>query len=192
MFGLGPGIMEHRSDIFSTMFLGSINSMLRSRWASAILMAIMMFLGTALLWNAGVDHYVVSNGRRLTVPVVGETWNSKSGYSTKYRYPGAGQGNPLRFFDSFFTDPGRGVDVGIANTYGTQSRSNPGTATLTVAYLPDNPRVHTVVEDRSGIVLFLVGTMCVGIAGALIWNLYRLGRDDAPLVVPGWPNASYT
>ncbi len=31
MFGPGPGIMEHKNDIFSTMFLALINSMLRSR-----------------------------------------------------------------------------------------------------------------------------------------------------------------
>lgn len=191
-FGPGPGIMEHKNDIFSTMFLGLINSMLRSRWASAILMAVMMFRGTALLWDAGVDHYDVSNGKRVTVPVIGETWNSKSGYSTRYRYPGAGQGNPLRFFDSFFVDPARGTDVGIANTYGTQSRCNTGAATLTLAYLPQNPRIHAVVEDRSGIVLLLIGTMCVGAAGALIWNLSRLGHNEAPLVLPGWPATSHT
>ena len=191
-FGPGPGIMEHKNDIFSTMFLALINSMLRSRWASAILMAVMMFLGTALLWNAGVDHYVVSNGKRVTVPVVGESWNSKSGYSTKYRYPGAGQGNPLRFIDSFFIDAVRGPDVGIANTYGTQSRCYPVAATLTVAYLPQNPSIHAVVEDRSGIVLCLIGLICVGTGGALIWNLSRLGHNEAPLVLPGWPATSHT
>jgi hypothetical protein len=49
-----------------------------------------------------------------------------------------------------------------------------------------------VVEDRSGIVLLLIGTMCVGAAGALIWNLSRLGHNEAPLVLPGWPATSHT
>jgi hypothetical protein len=88
-------------------FLALINGMLRSRLASCCLLVVMMFLATALIWNASVDQYVLREGRRVAVPVVDETWNSKSGYTTKYRYPGAGQGNPLHFFDSFFIQSGQ-------------------------------------------------------------------------------------
>lgn len=42
------------------------------------------------------------------------------------------------------------------------------------------------------LVLCLIGTMCVGAAGALIWNLSRLGHNEAPLVLPGWPATSHT
>lgn len=181
------GIFAGRNDIFSELFRGTINAALRSRVASACLLVVMMFLATALLWNAGVDHYVISNGKRVTVPVVDEKWNSKSGYLTHYRYPGAGHGNPLHFFDSFFVDQKRGSDIGIANTYGTKSSCRPGSATVTVAYLPNDPRIHTVVEDRSAFLFLMIGTLCVFLSGALIWNLSRLGNDQPSLILPGWP-----
>jgi hypothetical protein len=143
------GIFARKNDIFSDMFRGTINSALRSRVATACLMVAMMFLTTAFLWNAAVDCYVITEGRRVTVPVVSERWSSEGGYTTDYHFAGAGHGTPLRFFESFFVDPSRGSDIGVANTCGTQSGCHPKSATVTVAYLPSNPRIHVVVKNNT-------------------------------------------
>lgn len=183
------GIFARKNDIFSDMFRGTINAALRSRVATSCLLVPMMFLTTALLWNAAVDRYVMTEGRRVAVPVVSERWSSEGGYTTYYRFAGAGQGNPLRFFDSFFVDPSRGSDIGVAHTYGTQSGCRPESATVTVAYLPSNPRIHVVVEDNTWFMMLLIGTICLVASGALLWNLLRLGKDEAPMALPGWPDA---
>lgn len=183
------GIFARKNDIFSDMFRGAINAALRSRVATGCLLVAMMFLTAALLWNAAVDRYVLSEGRRVTVPVVSERWSSEGGYTTYYRFAGAGHGNPLRFFDSFFVDASRGSDIGVANTFGTQSGCSPKSATVTVAYLPDNPRIHVVEEDRTWFIMFLIGSLCLVVCGALIWNFLRLEKGDASLALPGWPDA---
>lgn len=180
------GIFARQNDVFTTMFLGLINGILRSRLASCCLLVAMMSLATALIWNASVDQYVLREGQRVAVPVVDETWHSKSGYTTKYHYPGAGQGNPLHFFDSFFVQNGQPKDIGIANTFGTQSKCRPGQEMVTVAYLSDNPRVHVVVGDRTSFLFFAIGALCLAASGGLLWNLSRLGRHESALVVPGW------
>lgn len=180
------GIFARQNDMFTTMFLGLINGMLRSRLASCCLLVLLMFLATALIWNASVDQYVLREGRRVAVPVVDENWNSKSGYTTKYRYPGAGQGNPLHFFDSSFVQSGQSKDIGTANTFGTPSKCRPGQEMAMVAYLPDDPRVHVVVGDRTSFLFYAIGALCLAASGGLLWNLSRLGRDEAALVVPGW------
>lgn len=124
----------------------------------------------------------------MTVPVVRERWSAEGGYTTYYRYAGAGHGNPLRFFDSFFVDANRGADIGVANTFGTQSSCSPQSATVTVAYLPDNPRIHVVEEDRTWFIMFLIGSLCLVVCGALIWNFLRLEKGEASLALPGWPD----
>jgi hypothetical protein len=180
------GIFARQNDVFTTMFLGTLNGMLRSRLASCCLLVVMMFLATALIWNASVDQYVLREGRRVAVPVVDETWHSKSGYTTKYRYPGAGQGNPLHFFDSFFIQSGQSKDIGIANTFGTQSSCRPGHEMAMVAYLPNDPRVHVVVGDRTSFLFYAIGALCLAASGGLLWNLARLGRHEQSIVIPGW------
>lgn len=180
------GIFARQNDVFTTMFLGTLNGMLRSRLASCCLLVVMMFLATALIWNASVDQYVLREGRRVAVPVVDETWHSKSGYTTKYRYHGAGQGNPLHFFDSFFIQSGQSKDIGIANTFGTQSSCRPGHEMAMVAYLPNDPRVHVVVGDRTSFLFYAIGALCLAASGGLLWNLARLGRHEQSIVIPGW------
>lgn len=180
------GIMAGKNDIFSTMFMGAINRMLRSQLATAGLLILMANLATALLWNAGVDWYVISHGKRVKAAVVSETYHNKSGFSTRYRYPGAGLGNPMHFLDSFFLDKNGPSDIGIANTFGMLSGCNPRQAMLTVAYLPENPRVHAVVENRGVFVFFLIGTLCMIISGALLWNFVRLGRGEPSMALPAW------
>ena len=90
----------------------------------------------------------------------------------------------MHFLDSFFVDADRPANHGIANTYGILSGCGVRNPTVSVAYLPDNPRIHVVLEDRSSFKLFLVGTLCLLISFGLIWNLVRLSRSEAPLVLP--------
>lgn len=178
------GYFARKNDIFSNTFRGLINAALKSRTATTVLAVVILFLAVALIWNASVDAYVLSQGKRVAASVVGERRSSRGGYTTYYRYASAGQGNPLRLFDSFFRDGSRGRNVGVASTFGAPS------GRVTVAFLPGNPRIHVVVEDRTWFVMLLIGTICLLAGGALIWNLRRLGRDEAALSLPGWPETA--
>lgn len=178
------GIFGRGNDPLSNACVAMVNRCLRSPGVSAVMMMGMLFLSGLLLWDAAVDRYVATHGKRVSAKVIDETWHRQSGYSTVYQYPGAGRGNPMHFLDSFFVNAKRPADHGIANTYGMLTGCNVSNPTVTVAYLPDNPRIHVVLEDRSAFKLFLVGTVCVVISFGLIWNLIRLSRSETPLVLP--------
>lgn len=177
-------IPAQQNDVCTPMSSGIISDMLRSRVVSYFLLMVMMLLTTATIWNASVDQYVLREGRRVAVPVIDETRNSMSGYTTRYRYPEAGQGNPLHFFESFFIEGGQPNDIGIARTFGTQSKWRPGEEMAIVAYLPNNPRVHVVVDDYTSYLLYAIGALCLTVTGGLLCNLPRLGRDEPALDAP--------
>jgi hypothetical protein len=180
------GLMAKKNDVFTRMFLGAINGVLRSKLGSMCLLIAMLFLSGGLLWDATLDLYVVHHGKRVVAPVVEEYACREGGYTTRYRYPGASSGNPLHIFQSLWIDSRGASDIGVANTMGT-STCQRALGTVTVAYLPDSPRVHAVVGDRTGFLFFLIGTVCLGASMGLMWNLKRLGRDEPALALPGWP-----
>jgi hypothetical protein len=176
-----PGISARQNDVFTSVSPGMPGCTLLFRVIRYCLPMVTISLATASIWNASVDQYVLREGRQVAVPVVDETWSSLSGYTTTYRYAEAGQGNPLHFFESFFIRSDQPRDIGIAHTFGTQSEWRPGPEMAVVAYLPNNPRVHVLVDDFTSYLSYAIGALCLAVTGGLLCNLPRLGRDEPAL-----------
>ena len=171
------------SIFFSIVFIAFFaiaKALSKTLLGNCALLTLLLLLGTGMIWNARANQYVLKEGQRTTARVVYSTSSSDgSGRIINYRYPGAGRRNPLHLFNLFFVIESQPSDIGTAiqtDAFGASSWRRP--ETVTVAYLPDNPRAHVVVEDCSTEVFYGAALLCLSASVWVVLNLLSLIRDE--------------
>ena len=168
------------SVFFLIVFFALAKAMSKTRLGNCALLTLFLFLGTGMIWNARANQYVLKVGDRTTASVICSTNSSDgSGRIINYRYPGAGRRNPLHLFNLFFVIESQPSDIGTAIRTDTRGPTSWGRLeTVTVAFLPDNPRAHVVVEDCSTEVFYGAALLCLSASVWVVLNLICLIRDE--------------
>ncbi len=171
------------SIFFSIVFIAFFaiaKAVSKTRLGNCALLTLFLLLGTGMIWNARANQYVLKVGQRTTARVIYSTSSSDgSGRIINYRYPGAGRRNPLHLFNLFFVIKSQPSDIGTAiqtDAFGASSWRRP--ETVTIAYLPDNPRAHVVIEDCSTEVFCGAALLCLAASVWVVLNLLCLIRNE--------------
>lgn len=164
-----------------TVFFVVARSMSKSRFGNCVLLILFLFIGSGFIWNARANKYVLSNGQRTTASVVYSTASDDgAGRIINYRYPGAGRRNPLHLFNVFFVVESQSENIGTAFQAGDFGATwGRAPKTVTIAYLPNNPRAHVVLEDCSTEVFYGASLLCLSAAVWVVLNLICLRRDQS-------------
>jgi hypothetical protein len=153
----------------------------KTRLGNCALLTLFLLLGTGMIWNARANQYVLKEGQRTTARVVYSTICTTPfmGRIIHYRYPGADRRNPLHLFNLFSMIGSQQSDVGIAvEIAGLGGTVWKRPRTVTVAYLPNNPRAHVVVEYCSTEVFWGGALLCLAASVCVVLNLLCLIRDE--------------
>jgi hypothetical protein len=172
------------SIFFSIVFIAFFaiaRAVSKTRLGNCALLTLFLLLGTGMIWNARANQHVLKEGQRTTARVVYSTICESPfmGRIIYYRYPGADRRNPLHLFNLFSVIGSQQRDVGtaveIAGLGGTLWKRP---ETVTVAYLPNNPRAHVLVEYCSTEVFYGAALLCLAASVWVVLNLLCLIRDE--------------
>lgn len=172
------------SIFFSIVFIALFaiaRAVSKTRLGNCALLTLFLFLGTGMIWNARANQHVLKEGQRTTARVVYSTICDSPfmGRIIYYRYPGADRRNPLHLFNLFSVIGSQQSDVGtaveIAGLGGTLWNRP---ETVTVAYLPNNPRAHVLVEYGCTEVFYGAALLCLSASVWVVLNLLCLIRDE--------------
>lgn len=174
------------SVVLLAVFFVFAKAMSKTKFGNCLLLTLFMYLGVGMIWNARANQYVLKVGERTTARVIYSTSiSSSAGRLINYRYPGAGRGNPLHLINIFFVIESQPSDIGTAIQAfdgGANSWRHP--KTVTIAYLPNNPRAHVVLEDCSTDVFYGAALLSFSACVWVVLNLVCLIRAESFTATP--------